>query len=234
MQREGLWQPPLAQVDQRAPRKRLRGHVQAVPPGPPGRVHLLAAGMRAPLHRAAARCAAASDGAGLCGVAQDTGARLTNYGTRIDYILVSADLAPCVALADVWPHVRGSDHCPVVAVLNFPVRSERARDAAPPLCARYMSEFSKTQSSLRQFLQRQPSHRRARARREVRSRGSRRRRPDGRRTAADAQAASERQQPASEAPGACASLLAYLRRSLRGRRRRAQSRGGWRGRRGRG
>ena len=41
--------------------------------------------------------------------------RKTNYGTRIDYILCSAGLLPLLSRAEVWSHVQGSDHCPVMA-----------------------------------------------------------------------------------------------------------------------
>ncbi|RKP13953.1 Endonuclease/exonuclease/phosphatase, partial [Piptocephalis cylindrospora] len=42
------------------------------------------------------------------------GARTSNYGTRIDYILLSADLLPWVQSVHIRPDVQGSDHCPVV------------------------------------------------------------------------------------------------------------------------
>ena len=41
--------------------------------------------------------------------------RKTNYGTRIDYILCSAGMLPLLSKAEVWSHVQGSDHCPVMA-----------------------------------------------------------------------------------------------------------------------
>lgn len=41
--------------------------------------------------------------------------RKTNYGTRIDYILCSSGLASLLSKAEVWAHVLGSDHCPVMA-----------------------------------------------------------------------------------------------------------------------
>ncbi|KXN82728.1 DNA-(apurinic or apyrimidinic site) lyase 2 [Leucoagaricus sp. SymC.cos] len=40
-------------------------------------------------------------------------ARETNYGTRIDYILVTPGLVPWVKAADVQQDIKGSDHCPV-------------------------------------------------------------------------------------------------------------------------
>ena len=41
------------------------------------------------------------------------GAREQNVGWRIDYVLASAMAARRVKEAFIWPHVTGSDHCPV-------------------------------------------------------------------------------------------------------------------------
>eukprot|EP00953_Heterococcus_sp_UTEX-ZZ885_P017006 9550-Heterococcus_DN1.PRE.1 len=47
-------------------------------------------------------------------------ARCNNYGSRIDYILADPELAASsLILSDVWPHVHGSDHCPVIAQLRI-------------------------------------------------------------------------------------------------------------------
>jgi exodeoxyribonuclease-3 len=48
---------------------------------------------------------------------QRSGARERNVGWRLDYILVSADLAPRIVAADTHPEVAGSDHCPVSVTL---------------------------------------------------------------------------------------------------------------------
>ncbi|KAF8166074.1 Endonuclease/exonuclease/phosphatase [Mycena galopus ATCC 62051] len=40
-------------------------------------------------------------------------ARDSNYGTRIDYILVTPALLPWIKAADIQPEIKGSDHCPV-------------------------------------------------------------------------------------------------------------------------
>lgn len=40
-------------------------------------------------------------------------ARATNYGTRIDFILITPGLVPWVKAADIQPSLKGSDHCPV-------------------------------------------------------------------------------------------------------------------------
>ncbi|SCU99916.1 LANO_0F04324g1_1 [Lachancea nothofagi CBS 11611] len=48
-------------------------------------------------------------------------ARPINFGSRIDYILVSAHAKDFVKRADIWPEIMGSDHCPVFADLEFQV-----------------------------------------------------------------------------------------------------------------
>ena len=45
-------------------------------------------------------------------------ARDTNYGTRIDYVLMTSNLLPWVKGADILANVRGSDHCPVYVDLH--------------------------------------------------------------------------------------------------------------------
>jgi exodeoxyribonuclease-3 len=45
-------------------------------------------------------------------------ARAKNIGWRIDYFCISPALRPRLAEAFIWPHVMGSDHCPVGIVLQ--------------------------------------------------------------------------------------------------------------------
>ncbi|PPQ72764.1 hypothetical protein CVT26_003146 [Gymnopilus dilepis] len=45
-------------------------------------------------------------------------ARETNYGTRIDFILITPGLVPWIKAADIQPHIKGSDHCPVFVDLH--------------------------------------------------------------------------------------------------------------------
>jgi exodeoxyribonuclease III len=45
-------------------------------------------------------------------------ARARNVGWRIDYICISPALRPRLKQAFIWPHVMGSDHCPVGVVLE--------------------------------------------------------------------------------------------------------------------
>jgi AP endonuclease-2 len=81
-----------------------------------------------------------------------TGARQTNYGTRIDYIFSSADyfkkeFTDCI----IRPDIDGSDHCPVVATLR---NSFQNAEKPPPLCTKYMPEFSGKQKKLKDFFKR--------------------------------------------------------------------------------
>ena len=41
-----------------------------------------------------------------------------NVGWRIDYHVVSDDLADSVRKAEIWMDVHGSDHCPIVVDLD--------------------------------------------------------------------------------------------------------------------
>jgi exodeoxyribonuclease III len=45
-------------------------------------------------------------------------ARAKNIGWRIDYFLISPALRPRLKDAFIWPHIMGSDHCPVGIVLE--------------------------------------------------------------------------------------------------------------------
>lgn len=45
-------------------------------------------------------------------------ARPSNYGTRLDYTLITPGLQPWVTAADIQPAIYGSDHCPVFLELH--------------------------------------------------------------------------------------------------------------------
>ncbi|KAL6458830.1 hypothetical protein MHYP_G00323020 [Metynnis hypsauchen] len=78
-----------------------------------------------------------------------TGARQTNYGTRIDYIFGSRSLVEKSFLsADIMPEVEGSDHCPVFAQLSCTLIPS---PKCPSLCTRYMPEFAGRQQKLSRF-----------------------------------------------------------------------------------
>ncbi len=78
-----------------------------------------------------------------------TGARATNYGTRIDYIISDVELArdafcDCVLLQDI----EGSDHCPVKGSLDWEVLPAKK---CPELCTKYFQEFAGKQQKLSAF-----------------------------------------------------------------------------------
>lgn len=78
-----------------------------------------------------------------------TNARSTNYGRRLDYILVDVGLVQtCLVSADILQQVEGSDHCPITVELNcIPVSAK----SCPPLCTKYMPEFQGKQQKLSNF-----------------------------------------------------------------------------------
>ncbi|XP_043102012.1 DNA-(apurinic or apyrimidinic site) lyase 2 [Puntigrus tetrazona] len=78
-----------------------------------------------------------------------TGARQTNYGTRIDYIFTDHCLVKSALTGvDIMPEVEGSDHCPVWAELSCTLQSS---PKCPPLCTRHMPEFTGRQQKLSRF-----------------------------------------------------------------------------------
>ncbi|KAA0714105.1 DNA-(apurinic or apyrimidinic site) lyase 2 [Triplophysa tibetana] len=78
-----------------------------------------------------------------------TGARQTNYGTRIDYIFSNRFLVENVfSGVDIMPEVEGSDHCPVWAQLSCTLLPS---PKFPPLCTRHMPEFIGRQLKLSGF-----------------------------------------------------------------------------------
>ncbi|XP_043944997.1 DNA-(apurinic or apyrimidinic site) endonuclease 2 [Protopterus annectens] len=79
-----------------------------------------------------------------------TGARQTNYGTRIDYIFADPCLVEKAFIDSVlMPEVEGSDHCPVKASLNC---RWLASPKCPAFCTKYMPEFAGRQQKLSQFV----------------------------------------------------------------------------------
>lgn len=62
-------------------------------------------------------------------------ARPANYGTRLDYTLITPGLRPWVKAADILPQIYGSDHCPVVLDLFDYIETEKgAHSLAEVLC----------------------------------------------------------------------------------------------------
>ncbi|XP_066285117.1 DNA-(apurinic or apyrimidinic site) endonuclease 2-like [Branchiostoma lanceolatum] len=77
-----------------------------------------------------------------------TGARQTNYGTRIDYILSNKDLLSQFTDCTIMPEVEGSDHCPVRGELACTIVTA---SKCPALCSKYMPEFAGKQQKLSVF-----------------------------------------------------------------------------------
>lgn len=92
-------------------------------------------------------------------------ARETNYGGRIDYILVTKGLLPWISHGDIQPSLKGSDHCPIYIDLRDEIVLEsgetvKLRDAMqqtdaarepPRIAAKFWDEFSGKQTVLSAF-----------------------------------------------------------------------------------
>ncbi|KAG6826317.1 hypothetical protein H0H92_000334 [Tricholoma furcatifolium] len=93
-------------------------------------------------------------------------ARDSNYGTRIDYIMITRGLLPWIKAADIQPHIRGSDHCPVYVDLHDEIvdstgatitlkdamgfKNEEQREP-PRIASKFWDEYSGKQRLLQQF-----------------------------------------------------------------------------------
>ncbi|KAJ9108869.1 hypothetical protein QFC21_000189 [Naganishia friedmannii] len=105
-------------------------------------------------------------------------ARASNYGSRIDYILVTPSLLPWVAHSDIQQDIYGSDHCPVYLDLRESITGEDGKEVLlrdllgsptlssqqglaaivdgerpdpPALATRFWDEYSGKQTSLKDF-----------------------------------------------------------------------------------
>ena len=100
-------------------------------------------------------------------------ARESNYGTRIDLILITPNLLPWIAAADIQPEIKGSDHCPVFVDLKDEIIDNngttiKLRDVLgvqtapgevkepPRLAAKFWDEYSGKQTLLENFFGKQP------------------------------------------------------------------------------
>ncbi|CAE6506017.1 unnamed protein product [Rhizoctonia solani] len=97
-----------------------------------------------------------------------TNARESNYGTRIDYVLITKGLLPWFKHGDIQPDIRGSDHCPVFIDLHDEITSSDGqvsrlvdllgsaddsgeRRDPPPISTKFWNEFSGKQKLLSTF-----------------------------------------------------------------------------------
>ncbi|KAG8947017.1 Class II abasic (AP) endonuclease, partial [Tulasnella sp. 408] len=93
-------------------------------------------------------------------------ARGSNYGSRIDYILITKGLLPWFKFGDIQADVLGSDHCPVYIDLHdeivLPSGETRTLKSAlemdsltprdpPRICAKFWAEFSGKQTLVSAF-----------------------------------------------------------------------------------
>ncbi|KAI8985670.1 DNase I-like protein [Trametes punicea] len=92
-------------------------------------------------------------------------ARETNYGTRVDYILITKGLIPWIQYGDILPSLKGSDHCPIYIDLRDEITLEsgetvKLRDAMkqadgpqepPRISSKFWDEFSGKQTTLASF-----------------------------------------------------------------------------------
>ncbi|VDQ02014.1 unnamed protein product [Trichobilharzia regenti] len=88
-----------------------------------------------------------------------TNARQTNYGVRLDYILVDSQLANLYALpndeikADLMPDICGSDHCPIYADLPYSYNSNaKLSYSFPPKCSHHWPQCQTKQTQIKKFL----------------------------------------------------------------------------------
>ena len=94
-------------------------------------------------------------------------ARETNYGTRIDYVLVTPGLIPWIKAADIQPSIKGSDHCPVFVDFHDEIitdtgeklvlrelmhmGADSAKREPPRLAVKYWPEFQGKQMLVSNF-----------------------------------------------------------------------------------
>ncbi|KAL5537093.1 APN2 [Sanghuangporus sanghuang] len=92
-------------------------------------------------------------------------ARRTNYGTRIDYFLLTKGLLPWFKRGDIQPQVKGSDHCPVYIDLHDQIidgdgrtlylrnmmKMDGEKRDPPRLATKYWPELSGKQKLLSSF-----------------------------------------------------------------------------------
>ncbi|CAL1529068.1 unnamed protein product, partial [Lymnaea stagnalis] len=74
--------------------------------------------------------------------------RKTNYGRRLDYILVDTELAQFATECKIMTDVEGSDHCPVILTLNC---ESIPSPTCPQHCSKFMPEFKGQQQKLSSF-----------------------------------------------------------------------------------
>ena len=73
-------------------------------------------------------------------------ARVNNYGTRIDYILLSKSSEPFIKSSKILSDIMGSDHCPILTEIDF--NDILQSDVVPPECTIFYPELKGKQAVL--------------------------------------------------------------------------------------
>ena len=108
----------------------------------------------------------------ISGWNQKIGARATNYGTRIDYFLLTKGLLRWFKDGDIQPTIKGSDHCPVyidfydeittesgeTILLKDALKMNGEKRELPRICAKHWDEFSHKQKLLSSFFVKKPAN----------------------------------------------------------------------------
>ena len=79
-------------------------------------------------------------------------ARVNNYGTRIDYVLVPKSFHHKIQYCEILADVTGSDHCPVLAQLD--IEDIVASEIVPPECTIHFPELKGEQQRLSSLFKR--------------------------------------------------------------------------------
>ena len=77
-------------------------------------------------------------------------ARINNYGTRIDYILVSKNIDNNILSFKTLTEIEGSDHCPILAELDIELIPSKN---IPSECTLFYPELTGVQTTLRDLVQ---------------------------------------------------------------------------------
>lgn len=87
-------------------------------------------------------------------------ARITNYGVRIDLILIHRGLTEnTTPHTDIWNHVTGSDHCPVSLKLVDPCLFSPVASCPPTFCTQLLPRFTKRQQPITRYFLKPPQAR---------------------------------------------------------------------------
>lgn len=82
--------------------------------------------------------------------------RIRNQGARIDLFLISKEMIPESIKCEILDHIYGSDHCPILLIINIREEPESIYDFGkrkpPSICSSNLSQCKQKQSTISQFL----------------------------------------------------------------------------------